>query len=230
MSDARLTGPGGRLEGLAKSEGFRRLTLALIVLVALLMGVEAVPAWASMYETLLYGALWSAQLWFVFELVVRLGAHWPRLRSFFADPWNTFDFAVVVLSLLPAVGMLALVARMLRILRLLRAVSGVNTGRAFVRGELPFAARIAAAIVLGGLSIYMFALAGFHAFGAYGDGDAAWSDLFRALRSTVATYAFAPATPAGAGGTAWLAAFAATQAALLALLLRPGPRGAEVAR
>lgn len=230
MADARWAGPGGRLDRLARHEGFPGLTVAFIVLVALLMGVEAVPTWAAAHDTLLMTAFGLAQAWFVFEIAVRLGAHGPRLRTFFADPWNTFDFAVVALSLLPAVGTLALVARLLRILRLLRVVSGVDVLRGFVRGELAPPARVAATALLLALAIYLFALAGFQSFGEFGEGDPAWSDLFRALRSTVSTYALAPALPAGVGGLGWLVAFAATHLALLALLLRPRTRRAEASR
>jgi hypothetical protein len=221
MTDARVSGPGGRLDRLARADGFRRLTVTMIVLVALLMGVEAMPAWAAQVETVLLVAFAAAQAWFVFEIAVRLGAHWPRLRTFFADGWNTFDFVVVVLSLVPAVGALALVARLLRVLRLLRVVSGVNVLRAFVRGELPLPARLAATALLAALAVYVLALAGFQVFGAFGEGDPAWTDLFRALRSTVATYALSPAVPAGMAGAGWLTAFAATHAVLLALLVRP---------
>ena len=193
MTDDRARGNGGRLDRLARSEGFQALTLALIVLSALCLGVEAMPAYAQRWETLLYGVFVATQVWFVFEIGVRLFAHWPRLGGFFADGWNRFDFTVVVFSLLPAVGTVALLARLL------------------------------AFAVLLALSVYVFALMGFHLYGGFGDGLAAWANLPRALASVGGLYlGRVGSVPSGDGaGIALLALFYLSQLALLGGLLRP---------
>ncbi len=223
MTDDRARGNGGRLDRLARSEGFQALTLALIVLSALCLGVEAMPAYAQRWETLLYGVFVATQVWFVFEIGVRLFAHWPRLGGFFADGWNRFDFTVVVLSLLPAVGTVALLARLLRVLRLVRLVSGSDLLRGFVRGRLGVGARLLAFAVLLALSVYVFALMGFHLYGGFGDGLAAWANLPRALASVGGLYlGRVGSVPSGDGaGIALLALFYLSQLALLGGLLRP---------
>jgi hypothetical protein len=73
------------------------------------------------------------------------------------------------------------------------------------------------------LSIYAFALAGFHVAGGVLAEPGAWADLPSALRSTLgwSVIVAAPALPSeGAAGTAWLVALAATLLAWLVLTVR----------
>jgi voltage-gated sodium channel len=51
------------------------------------------------------------------------------VSEFFRDRWNTFDFVIVAVSLVPMVGSLSLAGRVLRPLRLLRVVSSVARKR-----------------------------------------------------------------------------------------------------
>jgi voltage-gated sodium channel len=214
---------------LAANDGFRGLSLGLIVLNALCMGAEAVPSLADPWGDWLFGVFAVSQAWFVFEIAVRLLAHWPRLRGFFADGWNTFDFAIVLLSLLPAVGGVALIARVLRVARLLRLVSGLGLLRGFVRGGLGRGAHLAAGAVIYALIAYCFALIGFHAFGAVL--PEAWGHLAAALATVAALLVFqggGALLELGAGGITFVAALWLLHAGLawrlLRGLMRPEPR------
>jgi voltage-gated sodium channel len=228
-SPAAARGWPAALARLAANDGFRGLSLGLIVLNALCMGAEAVPSLADPWGDWLFGVFAVSQAWFVFEIVVRLLAHWPRLRGFFADGWNTFDFAIVLLSLLPAVGGVALIARVLRVARLLRLVSGLGLLRGFVRGGLGRGAHLAAGAVIYALIAYCFALIGFHAFGAVL--PEAWGHLAAALATVAALLVFqggGALLELGAGGITFVAALWLLHAGLawrlLRGLMRPEPR------
>jgi voltage-gated sodium channel len=105
---------------ITEDDRFRSAMLGLIVLNALCLGVEAVPELEDHYTELLDWILAVSQAVFVIEIALRITAHHPRPRTFFADSWNRFDFLIVAASLLPAVGSATLAARALRVLRIVR--------------------------------------------------------------------------------------------------------------
>ena len=167
-----------RLRSLVDSDGFRSAILFLILLNAFAMGLEAVPAAADRYETALEWVFLISQVVFVAEIAAR----WlvASKGEFFRDSWNRFDFVVVALSLVPAVGEFALVARVFRVLRVLRivSVSGVLWGSTLRQEVGPRAVLLALLLVL--LSGYVFALAGFHLFG---DTRPEWGSLAQSIVS-----------------------------------------------
>lgn len=212
-----------RLRRLVANPGFIAFTHALIAINAVALGVEALPGVAESFESLLEGLFAVSTAWFVIEIALRMLAHGKPLGGFFRDGWNSFDTAIVVLSLLPLAGGVAIVARLARLLRLLRLVSGNDLLKGFVARRLPAGLHLLAAVVLLALSVYAFALAGFHVAGGVLAESAAWADLPSALRSTLAWSipVAAPALPAeGVAGTAWQVALGATLLAWLALTVR----------
>jgi voltage-gated sodium channel len=168
-------------KAVAGSELFQGFILALIVFNALCMGAEATPGFAAAYATALDLIFVASQAIFVAEIAIRLGTHWPRPGQFFREFWNTFDFTVVALSLVPAVGGFTLVARVLRVLRLVRLFSASTRLRGFfegVRESLPVLALATIVLLVLG---YIFALAGFYLFGEAL--PAQWGSLGRAVLS-----------------------------------------------
>jgi len=156
----------GRLKALVDSDGFRSTILGLIVLNACAMGVEATPALGEQYAELLAWIFAVSQVIFVLEILARIAAFYPQLGRFFADSWNRFDFIVVALSLLPALGPFALVARVFRVLRVLRVVSVFESVRGkFLRDQRGAGGALGPALLLAVLVWYTFALIGFHLFG-----------------------------------------------------------------
>jgi voltage-gated sodium channel len=175
-----------RLRQLVESNGFRSTILFLIVLNAFAMGMEATPGAAEKYATPLEWVFLVSQVVFVAEIAAR----WLVARDqFFRDSWNRFDFAVVALSLTPAIGGFALIARIFRILRLLRlvSVSEVLLG-SLLRQDAGLRATLLAMFLIA-ISGYIFALAGFHLFG---DELPEWSSLARSTATLAGSF-----TPAG---------------------------------
>ena len=166
---------------IAQNEQFQGAILALIVLNALCMGAEATPALAETQAGLLEAVFVASQAIFVAEIAIRLTAFAPRFGEYFRDPWNSFDFTVVALSLVPAVGGFALIARLLRVLRVLRILSVSDRLRGFLEGlgaGVPVLGLMAVVLMVLG---YVFALGGFYLFGELQPEQ--WGTLGRAVFS-----------------------------------------------
>jgi voltage-gated sodium channel len=160
---------------------FDELVLGVILVNALAMGIEATPELAEQYEGPLSTIFVVSQVFFVLEIAARLLSYWPRLTDFFRDGWNLFDFVLVALSLIPAVGSFTVAARLLRALRVLRVVSSRASLRDFVGGGRRGWAALPDLLVLALVVGYVFALFGFHLFGP--SQPASWGSLGAALRS-----------------------------------------------
>jgi voltage-gated sodium channel len=131
-----------------------RVLAGLIILNAIVLGLETSPALMASYGWLLDPLDHLLLGIFVIEVLVRLIV---TGRGFFRDPWNVFDFIVVTLSLMPQTGPLS-VLRALRILRVLRLVSAVPTLRRVVGGLIESMPGIGAIAFLLALVYYCFAV------------------------------------------------------------------------
>ena len=98
---------------------------ALIVLNAIILGLETDAGIMEAYGPLLLGLDKIILAVFVVEILLRLFVH--RL-AFFRDAWSLFDFVVVGIALVPASGPFA-VLRALRVLRVLRILTLVPSMR-----------------------------------------------------------------------------------------------------
>ena len=107
------------LRALLASRGTEQVITALIVINAIILGLETSEAVMASIGGWL---LWADRILltvFVIEIAARLVAH--RL-AFFRDPWSVFDFVVVGVALVPATGAFS-VLRALRVLRVLRLIT-----------------------------------------------------------------------------------------------------------
>ncbi len=116
-----------------------------------------------------YGAWFKAanQLFlgiFVVEAIVKLIAQWPRPHRYFKDGWNVFDFAIIVVSLLPSTGELATLARLARLLRVLRLVSALPELRLIVTTLVRSIPSMFNVVCLMSVIFYIYAVAGYHLF------------------------------------------------------------------
>lgn len=133
----------------------------LIVINAIILGLETVPLAMERYGVFLLAVDHIILGVFVIEILLRIYAN--RL-SFFRDPWSLFDFTVVAIALVPASGPLA-VLRALRILRVLRLLTLVPSMRRVVGallGSIPGLSSIALVLLL---IYYVFAVIATKLFG-----------------------------------------------------------------
>ncbi len=157
----RLTQTTARM---VRSPRFQGLVLLLIVANAVLIGVETSPRLMAAYGRLLHLANYAFQVAFVTEILLRMAACGPRLGQFWRDPWNTFDFAVVAVSLIPAVGPFSTIARLARLLRVTRLVSALPDLRLIVGTMLRSIPSMGHVVAMLGLLLYVYAVVGYYLF------------------------------------------------------------------
>jgi len=156
------TGLQARVIQLVEQNWFGRFILTLILINAVLLGMETSASLMVQYGPLLVSLDKLLLGIFVVELLLRIFAY---RGAFFKDAWSLFDFAVVAIALIPASGPLA-VLRSLRVLRVLRVLSIVPSMKRVVSallGSLPGLASIAMVLVL---IYYVFAVIATKIFGA----------------------------------------------------------------
>jgi voltage-gated sodium channel len=129
---ASSTGRRRRLGGWLESPLIQRSLITLILVNAVILGLETSPSVMAGWGAWLLAADRAILAVFVVEISLRLVVH--RL-AYFRDAWNVFDFVVVVIALVPAAGPLA-VLRALRVLRVLRLITLIPSMRRVVGGLL----------------------------------------------------------------------------------------------
>ena len=107
------------------STRFQHAVLAMIVVAAVLVGLETDPQIVSRFgpqiELRNYCILWA----FVLEAVLKRVQHGWRFWRYFKDPWNVFDFTVIAVCFLPINAQYAAVLRLARVFRSLRLVTAI---------------------------------------------------------------------------------------------------------
>ncbi len=160
-----MTSISQRCHAIASSSRFQKLILLLILTNAVLMGIETSVSLMELHGQLLLALNAIVQSIFVLEIAVRLAAHGRRPLAFFRDGWNTFDFGVVALSLLPASGALTNLARLARILRSARLISNLPDLRLIIGTMLRSIPSMGHVLSLLGLLMYVYGVIGVHLFG-----------------------------------------------------------------
>jgi voltage-gated sodium channel len=155
MTEATVAAPpAARLEKLVEHQHFRNGVMALIVLSAILLGLETSRALPESVHGFLVASNQVILGLFVIELALRIAAH--RL-DFFRDSWSLFDFAIVAAALIAPTGPFQVV-RALRILRAFRLVSSVPSLRRVVEGLFGAVPGIASVLFLLLLVLYISAV------------------------------------------------------------------------
>lgn len=141
--------------------------IGLIIFNAILIGLETSKAFAESYGGWLDAGNDIILGVFIVEAALKIIAVAPRLRLYFGNGWNLFDFSIVVLSLIPATGEFALVARLIRVLRVLRLISAVPQLRLIVATLVRSIPSMGHVILLMSVIFYIYGITGFHLFEAH---------------------------------------------------------------
>lgn len=120
--------PRARLRGFIERGDIQRGIIVLILINAVLLGMETSPAIMEAAGPAIIALDRFILGVFVIEILIRLYVH---RSAFWRDPWSVFDFAVVSIALIPASGPFA-VLRALRVLRVLRLLTMVPSMRRVV--------------------------------------------------------------------------------------------------
>jgi voltage-gated sodium channel len=151
-----------RLAAVLQHRSVQRGVLALIIVNAVILGMETSPALMAAHGPLLVALDHAILAVFVVEIAARLFVH---RGAFFRDPWSVFDFAVVAIALVPASGPFA-VLRALRVLRVLRVLTIVPSMRRVVGGLLAAIPGLGSIAGVLALIFYVFAVIATKLFGA----------------------------------------------------------------
>lgn len=163
--------------GLAESKRFDLAIFAVIVLNAVVLGLETydgverdLGAALDVVDTVFLSI-------FVLELAIRIVAHGRRPQDFFGGGWNVFDFVVVTAAFLPGLRENATLLRLVRLARIVRVVRLLPDLRVLtvaVGRSLPGVASLG---VLAVLMLYVYGMVGWvifddhnpEAYGTLGD-------------------------------------------------------------
>ena len=89
-----------RIGAITESSLFRRLVTLLILLNAIIVGLETYPGIRAVYGPILSFADRVILYLFVGELILRFSAA-PTARAFFGSGWNVFDLIIVAAGFSP---------------------------------------------------------------------------------------------------------------------------------
>jgi voltage-gated sodium channel len=162
-----------RVVGLSKrivsSNTFDWIITGVILLQAIALAIEATPAILSIgkdVELLEAGTFSIIQSLviavFIVEAALRLIALYPRPQRYFKDPWNCFDFAIIILSVIPISGQFSTIARLVRLLRITRLVTKSNELRAIVSTLVRSIPSIFNILILLSILFFIYAIVGHH--------------------------------------------------------------------
>src|SRR5919202_2021211 len=159
-------------QGIVASSTFDWIITGVILLQALALALEATPAVASIggrYDDLLeQGTFRLIQnvvvAVFIIEAALRLIAVYPRLQKYFRDGWNCFDFAIIILSVLPSTGQFSTIARLIRLLRITRLITKSTELRAIVSTLVRSIPSIFNILILLSILFFIYAIIGYHLF------------------------------------------------------------------
>lgn len=174
----------GICKTIAESTRFQNFITFVILLAAVVVGIETYPAMVERYGPFLH-TLNRVVLWiFVAEIAVKMIAEGKRPWRYFTDPWNVFDFVIVAGAFLPFAAQYATVLRLLRLLRVLRLLRAVPKLQMLVGALLKSIPSMGYVSMLLGLLFYVYAVAGVFLFGEndpvhFGNLQIALVSLFR---------------------------------------------------
>lgn len=145
---------------------FRVFIMFLILLSALLTGIETYSQVAIPYRPLLHAAD-SIIVWcFVVEILLKILSFGHKPFGFFKDPWNLFDFLIVAVCLFPLADThYVAVLRIARILRVLRMITYLPKLRLIIGALLKSIPSMGYVILLLSLLFYVYGVMGSFMFG-----------------------------------------------------------------
>lgn len=171
---------------ISDSPSFQNLVTIAILFAGVLVGVETYPAFAEKHFTLLHTLDKVILGVFIIEILVKIIAEGKKPHNYFKDPWNIFDFIIVVAAFLPFGGSSIAILRLLRLLRVLKLIKALPKLQMLVGALLKSIPSMGYVSILLFLLFYIYAVAGVFFFGQndpihFGDLQTSMLSLFRAV-------------------------------------------------
>jgi voltage-gated sodium channel len=150
---------------IAESPRFQATIIAVILLNAVVIGLETYDSIADEYGSLLHTLNDVFLAVFTVEVAIRIAAYGRRPLQFFRGGWNVFDFVVVGVAYLPWVRESVTLLRLARILRIARLLSVIPGLRIVILGIARSLAPIGAMAALTFFVLYVYGILGWLLFG-----------------------------------------------------------------
>lgn len=166
---------------------FNNFIFSLILLSAVIIGLETYPNLAKKYHNILSLIDQLIIILFTIEITLKIISNGKKPWAYFSDPWNIFDFIIVAICLIPLNDThYFAVFRILRILRILRLISVFPKLKLIISALLKSIPSMGYIIMLIGMLFYVYAIVGVFIFGAtdpkhFGDLHHAFVTLFKIL-------------------------------------------------
>ncbi len=166
---------------------FNYAIFSLILLSAVIIGLETYPGLAKQYHDVLLLADNVIITLFTIEIALKIVSNGNRPWVYFSDPWNVFDFIIVAICLIPFNDThYFAVFRILRILRILRMITVFPKLKLIIGALLKSIPSMGYIIMLIGILFYVYAIVGVFVFGPsdpmhFGDLHHAFVTLFKVL-------------------------------------------------
>lgn len=154
------------LQTINKDQRFQNLITGVILLAGVIVGMETSPTVTDQVGGLLHVLDKIILAIFCVEVVVKMGAEWPKPHRYFLDPWNIFDFLIVAVCFAPVGGQYVAVLRLARLLRVLKLVRAVPKLQLLVSALLKSIPSMGYVALLLGMLFYVYAVASVFLFGA----------------------------------------------------------------
>jgi voltage-gated sodium channel len=161
---------------IAKARWFENLTVGVIILNAIVLGLETFPTLARDYGEVLHTANGAFLTYFTVEIAIRIVAFGRHPWAFFRSGWNMFDFVIISAAYLPGVRENATFVRLLRVFRLFTLLPDL---RILVAGMVRSFRPLGGLALLFAMVFYVYGMLGWILFS---DIDPAhWRNIGRAL-------------------------------------------------
>ncbi|MFE2275762.1 ion transporter [Streptomyces sp. NPDC059454] len=156
-----------RCRAVTEARWFALTVFALILVNAVLLGIETYPGVVADWHHWLRLAEHACLVAFTVEIVLRLAAHADRPRNFFEDPWNLFDLVVVLCAFLPFLRENSTILRLLRLARVLRTARFLPQLRVVLVAVARSLPGTLSFLLVGALLLYLYAMVGWVFFGRH---------------------------------------------------------------
>lgn len=156
----------GRLARLVDSDRFAAVIATVIVLNAVVLGLETYPTITDTWGDALLVLNEACFAVFVVELVLRFASYGRHPADFFRSGWNVFDLVIIGAVFIPGVREQAQLLRLLRLARIVRLVRYLPDARILLLTVVKSIPSLFSMVVLTILLLFVYGMIGWSLFGA----------------------------------------------------------------
>ena len=168
-----------RLARIVGAHWFTTTILAVIVVNAVVLGLETYQGLDERYGDELSLVNDVCFVSFVVELLLRIGAYGRRPWEFFRDGWNIFDFIVIGVAFLPGVRESSTLLRLARLARVVRIVRLFPDLRVLLAGVWRSVPPLFAIALATGMLLFVYGMVGWTLFADELPDD--WGNIGRSM-------------------------------------------------